>query len=53
MTRQEKPEKTYRSFIMPNESFKWDFVLALLDDEDLARETVHKRKSPERSDALA
>jgi hypothetical protein len=53
MKTNEKQEKPLRSFILPNESFKWDFVLDLLEDEDSQGEPVNKRRNSKRSNLPA
>jgi hypothetical protein len=41
MKRKNEPEGPLRWFILPNESYKWDFILEQYDD-DAQKESINK-----------
>ena len=49
MQKKEKPERPLRWFILPNESYKWDFILDKYGDEDSQQEATTERRGAART----
>ena len=44
-------ERPFKSFVLPNESFKWDFILdECVTEDDARREAAAKRRETQRAD---
>jgi len=49
MKRKKEPEKPLRWFILPNESYKWDFILEQYDDDNAQKETNTNQRGVSRT----
>jgi len=47
MQKEEQPERPLRWFVLPNESYKWDFILEKYGDEQ--QEAIAKRRGAVRT----